>query len=1593
MSRNGQLMASAAHATGAVAVNGDWAIGARGTGTERFFQGAIDEVRIYDRPLEIGEIAVLGGAATGPVTSYEYDFLGRQIRSILPDPDGDGPLDSPQTSIRYNAAGQIAATTDPLGNVTTYVYDALGRRTHTIDAQGNIAELRYDSATRAVAHLAPAPTLTAGLRGFWSFVADDGSASVELFQYPDLSGNGHTATAVNGPEPTPGIIGNALQFDGAGDYVSLGNPAGLNITGAITLSAWIKPEATGGLRNIIAHGHATSPNGEVYLRINNGQYQVGSWNGTSYLASAAVPAGDVGTWVHLTGVYDPDAGQWRLYRNGQLLASAAHATGAVAVNGNWAIGARGTGTERFFQGAIDEVRIYDRPLEIGEIAVLAGTATGPATYYVHDGLGRQTHTIDALGNVTEIRYDAASQVVAVVAPAPSLTQDLRGFWSLVADDGSASVDLTRFADLSGNGHTATAVNGPERTAGIIGNALQFDGAGDYVSLGNPAELNFTGAITLSAWIKPEATDGTRNIIAHGHATSPAGEVYLRINNGQYQVGSWNGTNYLASAAMPAGEVGTWVHLAGVYDPDAGQWRLYRNGQLMASAAHATGAVAVNGNWAIGARGTCTERFFQGAIDEVRIYSRALEVGEIGVLAATDTGPIVQYEYDSLGRQVKIIQPDPDGAGPLASPETSYAYDAAGQLTAVTDSLGRVTTFDYDGLGRQVKVTQPDPDGPGGQAPAFQATVYDAAGRVLQTSNALGHTTSYAYDPVGRLVSQTDALGGVTSFRYDALGNRLSLTDPVDNTTTWTYDALNRVVQETNELGDSRYFAYNPGGYLTRRIDRRGLVREFQYDTLGRNTAEIWYDTVADAEMDVNRQNTLSFTYDALGRMLSAGDQFASYAYAYDRLGRMTSSDAAIAGLVATVTLTNAYDAAGPRTQVAAAIGGNADFVTDYMYDQLGRTTSIRQSASPTSVLPVADKRVDFTYDLASQLATLTRYADLSGNQLVAATDYLFDQAGRLTAMTHSKGASVFADYDWAFDEANRMTRFESLIDGAADHTNDDTDQLTAAEYTAGAGLPTTPPDEQYVYDENGNRINNGYTVGLNNQLLSDGTHTYTYNEEGNRTSRTDIATGEITEYAWDHRNRLTRVTTRATANGPLTTDIHYAYDFGQRWIRKTLDTNADGTIEESRIFVHDNGQIVLDFQTTGTGDTSSGDLSHRYLWGHHVDQILADETVDTATADVAWALTDHLNTVRDLLAYDPATDTTSVIKHLTYGAFGNVTNDSAPGIDSLFLFTARPYDPDTGLQNNLNRWYDLSTGRWISEDPIGFDAGDRNLYRYVQNSAITNTDPVGLWLVDRNGRRRADAISQAGDTISDLAALIGFRVSDYGRWITWSGQRQIMGKGKTSVKAITPTDKWCPGERIEVPNTMLAAWFGDLTWIGRTWMDFSRDVGSLRDLGFSVVEFNNDSYSRSERARSEAEFLDRVQGLAGAKELHGLYEMGHGDLSGFGSNGEWSRGPDAWIEFEHLRGPAGIGGTYRLAAAILRSCFSNNHAARWLVSGNNSIFWGAGFYIPVPYNIASFWGLTTAIEEHTYDRVTFSYTYGGRQATRTFRVLDTVMLV
>jgi hypothetical protein len=220
----------------------------------------------------------------------------------------------------------------------------------------------------------------------------------------------------------------ALAFNGQSDYVRLNNPTTLNITGQITLEAWIRPEASNGIRNIVAHGHSSSPNGEVFLRLNNSNYEVGSWDGQNYLTRAPIPTGDIGNWVHLAGVYDGTT--WRLYRNGVQVSAAAAARGAVPVNESWAIGARGTGTERFFQGQIDDVRIWNRARSATEIQTsmtrrLSGNEAGLVGYWFFDESSGGTASDRTIHNHTAMIMGAQwrSPGAPLVANLPDASQN------------------------------------------------------------------------------------------------------------------------------------------------------------------------------------------------------------------------------------------------------------------------------------------------------------------------------------------------------------------------------------------------------------------------------------------------------------------------------------------------------------------------------------------------------------------------------------------------------------------------------------------------------------------------------------------------------------------------------------------------------------------------------------------------------------------------------------------------------------------------------------------------------------------------------------------------------------------------------------------------------------------------------------------------------------------------------------------------------------------------------------------------------------------------------------------------------------------
>lgn len=170
----------------------------------------------------------------------------------------------------------------------------------------------------------------------------------------------------------------------------------------------------------------------------------------------------------------------------------------------------------------------------------------------------------------------------------------------------------------------------------------------------------------------------------------------------------------------------------------------------------------------------------------------------------------------------------------------------------------------------------------------------------------------------------------------------------------------------------------------------------------------------------------------------------------------------------------------------------------------------------------------------------------------------------------------------------------------------------------------------------------------------------------------------------------------------------------------------------SRYVYEDQGitRVVLQFD-------GSNNITHRYLDGPAVDQLLADE--DSSNV-ILWSLTDNIGTVRDLVNNSGTTQ-----NHLKYGAFGNVTAESNSAVDFLMGFAGMDRDEETGISYSWHR--SAVNERWLSEDPLGFEAGDANLCRYVSNSPANFTDP--------DGRQLPKIYKQSKDGVPGFVISIG----------------------------------------------------------------------------------------------------------------------------------------------------------------------------------------------------------------------------------------------
>jgi uncharacterized protein (TIGR02145 family) len=437
--------------------------------------------------------------------------------------------------------------------------------------------------------------LTKGLVGYWKL--DDASGT----NATDSSGNGNTGTLTNGPTWTTGMVDGAANFDGTNDYVSVGNQSVYDITGAITISAWVKMDSfkSGGssLSDPIVGKWAYSVGNQrgYDLRFFNGNTlpMFVVTDGVDYDSIQSTISVSTGVWKHIVGVWYPGgSNNLQIYVNGKVTqktnsyASLGVSPNALHIGHNFVNAA-------YLDGSIDEVRVYNRALSADEVARLYRT-TDP--------------------------NDPESSLV--------------GHWTFDGPD----IEGTTAYDLSSKGNHGTLTGGVAKGIGQLGQGITLDGSDDYVTIADNAALDFgtTADFTLSGWFRRETytTDDTLIAKRNGIANTDDGYIaYIDDSDDKFyfEVSDNADTDEYSIVSTRTFTDNEWhnfiitwdddsatninLYIDGSYETTVKTGTLANIGDLSTALAFRIGAESDNGNP------------FAGKLDDIKVYNRAFTHAE------------------------------------------------------------------------------------------------------------------------------------------------------------------------------------------------------------------------------------------------------------------------------------------------------------------------------------------------------------------------------------------------------------------------------------------------------------------------------------------------------------------------------------------------------------------------------------------------------------------------------------------------------------------------------------------------------------------------------------------------------------------------------------------------------------------------------------------------------------------------------------------------------------------------------------------------------------------------------------------------------
>ena len=569
---NGELDNSDNYSTNAVANASPVRIGAR---TDGFYTNAtIDTVRIYNRALTPSEV----------LSNYNSGLIDIQTR--------------------------VGNTTDPNDGT----WEAWRPTT---------SETQFDSMDGPYQY----NTVDTGLVSYWPMDDASGATATDV----KSSNNGTaTGTIIGG-----GKFGNGRNFNGTSDYVNAGNPATLQITGALSIEAWIKTNAVANWGGIVGK-MGTGGGGQFgYLlrEYNTGVAEFGiSSNGTLFTDVVGTTTINDGQWHHIVGTYVPST-SLNIYVDGVLQNTnstsipAAIFSSSAIVN----IGSTYSTPSEFFRGTIDEVRVYN-------------TTISSTTAYVHfiEGSTNPNLFHPSIDTVTKVEGSASEKVQLGIPQTDATTS---GLWHFEETGGTGAY----LKDSSGKGNDGTPT-GTTVVDGFAGKARSFNGAGDTISVSSNMSIG-SGNYTLETWVYVPSISDKGAFIKIGGTFGPSMGVGSGTEDASgnnlimlYETVRWIDTGVT---------IGTgWHHVAMVVS-SSGYPSAYLDGNLVYTDTGAAPGAPDTSTCNIGGYGS---RLFTGYLDEMKVSTIARTPQEIAEDYRAGRDHYINKQYSSTDLSSKTTLP-------------------------------------------------------------------------------------------------------------------------------------------------------------------------------------------------------------------------------------------------------------------------------------------------------------------------------------------------------------------------------------------------------------------------------------------------------------------------------------------------------------------------------------------------------------------------------------------------------------------------------------------------------------------------------------------------------------------------------------------------------------------------------------------------------------------------------------------------------------------------------------------------------------------------------------------------------------------------